>query len=718
MQLVDAAGPARWLEACAGAPVATAGGTRQGNYQWGLLATRDAVWTACQAANAAGIVARAGLDEHGFLAPAGQEAFRLSQKVSDVLVDEGGERLLVRSWGGGNTWWVFDTRSRRFTGAVAAKSSDDFSLAAGIDPTTGRLYQLTQDYAAGGVPVRGGFGYSDTRLDPAPSLENAAPALAYPAAFAIRVDPVTRRVFVRRGHPAFSTTPTYPGTQDTTPAPAENFYRVLLDNVAVTEAPPAPDDGAFTTDTAESGLTRAAYLGSGSGYGTRALLVGGVQAAAAGAPVCGRDDRELLAGSVRGVEVSDIATVGDAASLDADARTRDDLNNGRCVPGEEAAFDDAAHQGENLYRATCTGDGADTATAPAGSLPARGHVLSRDRFSAHATCEHSRGRAEGASEGAFAVPEADGAQDGIRDTLPPEHRSRVPGDHLSVGYSSSNVSVTRTPGRGVTVKVDAVVREVDVPGVGTIGAVRATATVTASGRRGGAHATYSRTVCDVDFGELRFSNCVEETDRANLEARMNEAAGGRARIRFRDPDPKLLAGSASGYKAGVQRPAGDGFEDARIARDTSPALAAMEVVLYNGDGDGGAARQFLHLAGVYANASYGIACLYGQKADGRCADADEQSGLGSDIDGGGLAADTSGGGPEYVTVTEPGETVLVPGLAGTSGGRSLLERVLRAPLQIAAGVWRLVTSSPAQAALLAAVWALGYGPCRLAARRR
>ncbi|HVF75455.1 MAG TPA: hypothetical protein VM938_10435, partial [Acidimicrobiales bacterium] len=139
---------ARRLDVCSGAPMASTGGFGQGNYQWGMLATRDAVYTACQASDAAGGVARIGVDSSTGVprAVGGQEFFPLGQRISDVFVDDGGERVLVQSWGGGHSWWVFDTGLGRFTGAVSARATDSYTMSAGIDATTGRLYQLVQDY--------------------------------------------------------------------------------------------------------------------------------------------------------------------------------------------------------------------------------------------------------------------------------------------------------------------------------------------------------------------------------------------------------------------------------------------------------------------------------------------------------------------------------------------------------------------------------------------
>lgn len=707
-QTVPSAGLPQRLDPCTGGPLAKTEGSGRGSYQWGLLATREAVWTACQGVNggAAGVV-RAALDpETGeFPTVARQEGFPLSQQISDVLVDTGGKRLLVRSWGGGQTWWVFDASARRFTGAISATPSDFNSLAAGVDAASGRFYQLTPDHvskdtAGREIPVRGGLTYSDTRLDPAPPLENVDPAMAYTAVQAIRVDPVTRRVFVRRAHPVQHAMQEYPGVNATAAAPPEPFYRVLEDRLAEAEQPAAPDDSAFTTNTAEDpALTRASYLGAGSAYGTRALFVGGMQAAVPG--TCG-DDTELAVGQVRAAEVSDLATRADAASLDADDRTRDKFNTSRCGLGTETSF---GKEGENLYRAVCVGDEKRGATAPPNK------TLPRHVFRSEAACDHAHGRAEAFATGAFGLhPEAEAAQDGAR-----ARSSQVPAEHLQVGYSDSKVTVTREPGKGITVRVEAIARTIVVPGVGVIGAVRAEAVTTATGRKGGATATYHRTVCGVEFITVSFSDCKTEEEQDDLERMMNEDLRGRGgRVRFRDPDPVLLAGSASGYKAGVQRPAADQFEDTRVARDNSPALPAIELILYRGDSPTQPARQFLHLAGVQAGVSYGIACLYGQQPDGDCGRADE---IGQDDGVVEVGPDDREEVAGVVTIHEPGEPVPVPGERIVQT-RPLWRRIVEAPARFAADVLRLLFANPREFGLMAAVWALLYAPCWLGERRR
>jgi hypothetical protein len=57
------------LDVCRGASLASGGSYPNGNYQWGVLATAEAVWTACQATDGAGGAARVPLQGDGILSP-------------------------------------------------------------------------------------------------------------------------------------------------------------------------------------------------------------------------------------------------------------------------------------------------------------------------------------------------------------------------------------------------------------------------------------------------------------------------------------------------------------------------------------------------------------------------------------------------------------------------------------------------------------------------
>ncbi|HEX9969845.1 MAG TPA: hypothetical protein VGB03_06870, partial [Acidimicrobiales bacterium] len=507
------------------AETAPQGGTK--NYQWGILVGRDSIHLGCQSAPGSGAVVRVDLDPVTGRPRPDQVLFPLGRHLADVLVDEPAGRLMLRTFGGGAAYWIFDTATARYTGATVASPVDGAAIAAGIDPSTGRLYLLGADICAprkggGYVPLRGGLRVTETRLDPVPASDVVLPELAYHSYRSIQVDPVTRRVFIRRGaldlrHHV------YPGCdpQKMEKRPGEAFYRVYEDRRPPATPPGELDDATLTTNTAEGkGRTQASFLGAGSGYGMRSLLVGGLDAATQDAPsslasLCGRDTREVVAGSVGKVEVSDQSTAAEAASLDADARTREVMGDpfNRCHPQapqrevdtgqaagkrnanelnrchnnadvREGSFDQAKpgvdengdgcvdRDGDNRYAARCVG----TRQAESPGFDDDEHAAPRDGFKATATCDADDEKAAASSRAAAASDSVEEAR----------RQAGQAGEPVRVAHAASTVEVVRKEGRGITVKVDSVARGVEIPGVGTIGVIRNEATSTSTGRDGGA----------------------------------------------------------------------------------------------------------------------------------------------------------------------------------------------------------------------------------------
>lgn len=709
------------------------------NYEWHVLALPDALAFACQSAPLSAAVVRIGLDGNGAPVADAELIAALGQPVSDVAVDEGSGRLFLRSVSDlGSTWWAFDVASMRFSGAIAGTAVAGGLMASGVDSATGRLYTLTPDEcvsrAGGGLgqneelAVRGGLRVTEARLDPIPAARSVLPELAYPSLWSIRVDPVRRRVFLRRGQRNNTTSQyRYPecDQEKRIPAPVESFWRVYEDRIPLPSERAALDDAAFTTNVEESpGRTEASFLGSGSGYGARSLLVGGIDALAHGIPthlrsLCGRDNREVLAGSVGKVDVSDQGMVAEAASLDADSLTREVLGDplSRCRPQSgdkqldrchgdvrEGAFDQARpgvdenddgctdRDGVNRYAARCL-DGGEHA-APGFDDAEHHEQVPRQGFKATVTCDDEHELAKGASAASF------------------EQASPQGGDPVRVARSASTVTSSRKPGKGVTVSVDSIARGVEIAGVGTIGVVRAEATSTSSGRDGGARATFTRTICDVELRGLVFSGCMnDERQQQSMVDQINGILAGRATVRLRRPDPTLANGTPHGYLAGIQRHRNDLFADQSINRDASLAVPALELVFYQGDGgEWGAGRQIVQLAAVQATTSYGVTCTYGKRIDGSCAKAGEVS----NADAGSSASGLSGAGADTILPLD--------GAAGTTSAapakEGLLTRLLRALPRAVAEAIRLLFNNPRELGLLAALWALLYAPCYLADRRR
>ena len=723
--------------------------------QWGILATSHALFTGCQSAPNSGAIVRVAVDSTGRPVSGGQQVFPLARTTGDLLVDEAGQRLFMRSYGGGHTWWVFDAPALRFVGSIVGAPADPIPNTAGVDPGSGRFYTLGPDMciirSGGGYQsLRGGLTISDARLAPVPAQQLVVPGLQRPSTFGIKVDPVTRRVFVRRGNGNQTRSDPYPHCDPTgSPkgkAPMELFWRVYEDRIPVASQPGELDDAPLTADVAEAvGLTEASYLGSGAGFGARSLLIGGADALATGAPtsagsLCGRDDREALVGSVGKVEMSNQTTLAEAAALDADARTQEALGDplSRCRPQappqpvgprnmdelnrchgdvdvREGSFDQPragapdANQdgctdrdGRNRYAARCLGTrdekspGFDDDEVKPGRVPS--HVAPRAGFEASATCDEKAERAGASAVGASVAAE-------------------LLGGPVRVARASSDVSVVRKAGKGVTVKVDSIARGVEIPGIGTIGVVRSEAVSTSTGRRGGATTSFTRTICDVDIQGLIVSGCLGDDKQQQFMARrINDALGGRGEVRLRTPDASMARGTAHGYLAGIQRDRLELFGDQAITRDYSLAVPALEIVLYQGDGgEWGAGRQVTQLAGVQASTSYGVTCTYGKRADGKCAAEDEESVSSPDL--GDLLPGPDD--PIVTTIVEqlPGDSIAAAPVFGTPR-ESVLTRVLRALPRAVAEALRLLFNNPRELGLLAALWALLYAPCYLGDRRR
>jgi hypothetical protein len=203
-----------------------------------------------------------------------------------------------------------------------------------------------------------------------------------------------------------------------------------------------------------------------------------------------------------------------------------------------------------------------------------------------------------------------------------------------------------------------------------------------------------------------------------LEERVRERFGGQVEIRFNKPyDPGLFKGTPSGYQAAVQRDRLDRFGDQIINRDSSLAVPAVEVMFYRGDSaKNGAGRQILQFAGVQVNASYGIACSYGESPDGGC---EREPTFGPDDEGGDDEGGDTDGGDMFAAAGDDGSAfggraAAADRASGGRGGRGALERLLQLPVDVA----RLLFSNPREFGLMAAVWALLYAPCYLGERRR
>lgn len=746
-------GPGEWMElltACAGN--SSRAGGKDSYYQAAILRTEDrqraehAVYLACLGRTAdSGQVVRVGLDPAtGTPLVNDQQVFPLGRTYTDSLVDPVAGRLYLRQLGGGSagsTWWVFDATVRNFTSAFAGHSGAVNPPAAGIDPVRGRFYTLVPDqYFVNAnketLPLRGGLAYTDGRLHPVPQLTYTRTDLAYPGLYSIAVDPVARRVFVRLGRGDQTSRIKYPGTTLDTPAPVEDFYRVLEDRIPDPAPPGQEDDSQRTIDVDENpALTSASYLATGSGFGTRMLLTGGLSAfsrAVAGQDLfdkfaldsaCGADDRELTLGRVSSASVSSNSASASALGADVSPSTRDDLERPvmRCWPNP-AAFGNLGSSNPYPRSAphplsSVEGMSFDPEEFEAECADTGGETKTPER---HAQDYHATVSCDRETEAVFAS-----AHGAITGALP----------LVTVEKSSAEVSIERLDTGGVAVSVDSIARGIAIEGVGSIGVVRLEVSVVVTGRPSEQPTVFVRTLCAVAFQNFQEPACTTDPQRhQQIASVVTSALGGRGKARVRMPDPRLAGGSPYGFQAAIQRDEVELFEDAVISRDASIEVPGLELIFYNGDSPTqGAGRQIFQFAGAFGTSSYGIQCKFGRMADGRACSPPlsfdfEQSAppvaspapvsLGRSAGPPASVAEAQAAGDQYELVGlsgNPAANLSVPDATagGTDGG-------LFDTLADAAGkVLRLLFGrSLGEALLHAAVWLLLFLPCYLGERWR
>lgn len=613
-----ATGAADWLEpltACQRAPLTGSTQSDRVFYQLGISWAPSRIYIPCQASAGIAQAVRLNLLPDGRPDPLGaQDTFPLPRRFGDALVDQGSERMYFRAVEGGTSWWVFDGRSGSWVGGLGAAQGDfGLRVSAGLDPATGRFYNLVPDHVVTEGKKRsaiaGGLRVTDGRLNPeVPQLQTVLPGLAYPAQMQILVDPENteagraRRVFVRRGSFSGSTCFTFPDTSSRPCDPmAEDFYTIVEDTVPVARTPSLGDiDRENTIDVAEvDGVTGATFDGGGSGFGTRVIFTGGLAAATsrdleAIGSACLPSDRVAVAGAVESARLTSLVAAARAVGLQTDAGLRNDLATpaSRCAPNgspDTTPLDSVTVADLGDSAAECAGDAKDEAPA---ADPGRD-------FTATAVCGQALSEVDASASGALA----------------PTRGMPVP--QVTVASSFSKVSVRRDPERGVVTTVEAVARGIDIPGIGSIGVVRTEAESVAAGRKGTAKTTFKRTICGVALPGSNPARCFTDAEQSQLAASINRALGGRAQVRLRQPDPELAAGSPGGFQAAIQRNRLELFTDSKISRDLSTAVPGLELLFYRDDPVRGAGRQIFQFAGVQASTSYGIFCLLGPSPDGK-----------------------------------------------------------------------------------------------------
>lgn len=605
------------------------------------------IYLGCFAQGGTGQAVRLEVDTAG--RPVTEVGFPGPLGLIDVLADPEADRLLLKIVNDeGESYWVFDGPSSSYVGVIGT-TIGTVGAASGIDRTTGRLYVLAPRSVAVNRSDPGGLFMADARRTPAPQAI-VFPQFATGSVYRIQIDPATgdrpRRVFV---------------------LPAESTeYRVLRDAVDISVDPPVADQDRFTTDTPEiAGVTESNYTGTAHAYGLRALFVGGLEGASPSRGTllqlrspCLPPDREIVFARVRQAGLSSSLASAGATAGDAEQITRTDLQQpgNRCYPrGLGPQGFDALNQ-ENIGPLVRAGDtftghewpfnvaecaGDTDSSHPTASLKQRAGVPERPfpsavpavrppvatpgpvvheiplaGFTSSAICDQSDSKVTAtAGANVFSVPSQ------------PAGTSSTPG--VSVGQMFATVHLARHPARGLVVRSESWVKDIEVHGVFSIEQALTRAEAHAAGRTGTAGTTFTRVVCGVRVAkealdqdqDVVFEGCYDLfaqtplgpqpninnqlTDRP-LIAILNRALGTRGRVRVPDPDFELAKGTPGGYLASLQKNRGEEVQARAISNDASTEVPAMEVIMFNDDQFNGVGRQLYQFAGVDASSTYGI----------------------------------------------------------------------------------------------------------------
>ena len=602
------------------------------------------------------------------------------------IADPVRERFLMQSiFGNAEVWWVFDTARFAFTGTIgigpvgsSRKSvSEDAALGAdaAFDPVSGRLY-------VHGAPMKGapagtprGLFITDTATEPLPQ------ALVFPDG------PRVEAVIAPQGdQPPLllvdDESDGYAVYADRVP-----FGAAASDGTAAGGTGENPAAPALTLDLDEAeGVTQATFDGTARGYGARAVLVGGLEAA-------GRVDRfdpgwwyQLWMPTVReagdgqfpngishpltgqivppGRELKPEKTLYEPV-LDGMlgmgpthpcSQSNRELVLAFVGPEGDAVVDGSGSRGSAQPVRYDSGTEADSELPVSRcgflewsqywnvglfgrppldepSLPTQGlRSDTAECISSDENPSSSVGDAVGLSRAA----EADCSQEEASG-FGYVRGATVAGN--AVGEALSSFRIYRDPGRGIVSRVESVARGINIGGLVRIDTVRGTAESWANGRRQPVAAAERDAGyvpnCDMErtagtcfqphlFGvRTPAYSCGPCGDEARAVDGMSRALGSNGRVRLREPDPALSAGSEDGYQAAVLKPVSERFTDAAIHNDfLTTVLPTLEIIRYAPPASPGYSKeasvvplpgprglQVYQFAGVAVSSSYGIQCL-------------------------------------------------------------------------------------------------------------
>ncbi|MGQ0432457.1 MAG: hypothetical protein ACT452_08635 [Microthrixaceae bacterium] len=572
---------------------------------------------------------------------------------------------------------TYDWPTRRIAGTSGISSfANTFAIALpAVDVDTGRLV-VASPPRGGSVdnqqPDVGGLFLIDGRRTDMPQAlvfeDLAGPALRTPPVIDPAAPGRARRIFMRHA-------------LDTDANDGEAFFRVVSDPIPVSVDPVAGDPDP-TADVDESELTESSFASEANGYGTRLLVVGGLQGPITAYEMGGKcvsTNREVIAASIQRAGLSSVAASARIHGVDADLGTQADLkDSSRCMNGGAGAIRYPAPPDQAVDKGL--GWGFEAAECSGSDRNEAGQVS--EGWLATAICEQAKERVSGSA-----------------------HYSGVATAGISVSRSSAQAVVRRDPKLGVVAETTSVSEGIDIPGVGRIGSVTATAMSRASGRiplpGDPARTALSVKICAVITDTFADQGCRSGADAAPMIAALNDA--GRNRVFFRQPsaEKSLLVGSPGGYQAGIQRDRGEAALAKLENNDELLAVPALEMV-FRTNPDGSVRRYIVQLAGVRTVSTYGIAVLPPSTMSTPEAEAIVAE-LGLDVN--------AGDGGAYLPVTKVATTP--PSIV-----QQVLDAIADQSKRLYRTAFQVDLRSPGDIALALGVWMTLGTPLYLADRRR
>lgn len=177
---------------------------------------------------------------------------------------------------------------------------------------------------------------------------------------------------------------------------------------------------------------------------------------------------------------------------------------------------------------------------------------------------------------------------------------------VSVGSTSSSVISWKSPEDGTVTIAAAEAHDIQI-GPLEIGTVRSVTRVSARGVAGSNHADLHRQWCDIVMaGQAIHEGCLDPSDPQirTLVDTVNQAL---QRVQLSVPEASVQK-TPLGYQAVVTKDRGVRAADQTVNNDDSFTVPALQVTIYN-DNTEGPSRVVLQLAGVHAEARYGIVVL-------------------------------------------------------------------------------------------------------------